>query len=124
MQEAHLHEDKSKHEQEVARLQSYFDNKNITDKSGGECDRCCSVYNLSNVIGKNQLDQGLHKEILCFEKTILEINHQEKPLLDKLIEKILDIIKEIHPDSTVVYPSQSFRYMAALRLDCACHGRI
>lgn len=100
-QETQLLEEKSKVEQENATLQNFFENRNLVDQNNANCERCCSIFNMSNQIGRNQLEQGLHQEILCFEKSILEINEQERPLLDKLIDKIGEMVREIHPDSAV-----------------------
>ena len=94
-------EEKAKNEQELNRLQNYLDNRNLEENPDSECERCGLVFNLSNVITKNHLDLGLHREILAFEKMIMEINETEKPLLDELIRKIEDMVKEVYPDSVV-----------------------
>lgn len=95
-------EEKARGEQELNRLQNYFENKDKLDCNSANCERCGLVFNMSNKFSKSDLlEQGLHKEIVSFEKTILEINEKEKPILDGLIQKIEDIIKEVYPDSVV-----------------------
>lgn len=95
-------EEKARGEQELNRLHNYFENKDKLDHSSGNCERCGLVFNMSNHISKSHLlDLGLHKEIISFEKTIMEINEREKPILDELIQKIEEIVKEVYPDSVV-----------------------
>lgn len=99
-----LQKEKTKFETEITNYSNLIEClDNNEENSDEECKRCSKIFNLSNVIMNNQLDQGLHKEIISFEQTILDINEQEKPLLDSLIRKIEEIVKEIYPESSVVF---------------------
>ena len=121
--EAETLEEKAKHENELTQYVSFYENLNQSERQPDDrCDRCSKIFNLCNQIHSHQLEQGLHKEILCFEKTILDINEQEKPLLDSLIHKIGEIVKEVYPHSTVRSADSSCRSTAASRQASACHG--
>ena len=101
--EEQVQEEKVKAQQDVEKLQGYLDNRALANTNNPNCDRCGAIFNMNNRISKNHLDVGLHKEIQAFEKTIMEFNEQERPLLDKLIKHIEDLVKEIYPDAVVVY---------------------
>jgi len=121
--EAEALEEKAKHDSELNQYVSFYENLNQSERQPDDrCDRCSKIFNLSNQIHSHQLEQGLHKEILCFEKTILDINEQEKPLLDSLIRKIEEIVKEVYPHATVRSRDPSCRSTAASRRACVCRG--
>lgn len=95
-------QEKKKNEEEVEELEGLVRTSEARQEKGPEeCHACMNIYSVSNHIGKSNLELALHKELISFEQMIIMHNLKEKPLLDNLIQKIHDIVKEVYPDSKV-----------------------
>lgn len=97
-----MKEEKKKNEEEVEELEGLVKTNPVKQENDPEgCHPCMNIYSVSNHIAKSNLELALHKELVTFEQMILVHNQKEKAMLDNLIERIHDIVKEVYPDSKV-----------------------